>query len=388
MVPDTTVLVAGGGIGGLALGIALTRAGLAARVIEKTASRRRTGAGLVLYPNGIRALAAISPALPEAVMAAGYVPEPDDARPILNPAGDVLAVDRVGDLAQRYGVPQVSVLRSELEAALLREADRAGVQVRHGISVVGQADRSRDVMVSLSDGTSASASALVGADGLRSGVRWRLLGDGPPRYRGYTTVRGQSPRRGPYPQGAIVNGNGTGLFAAPVDGDNFYWTAKLAAPPGVWPAKEPGRVLTDLASALAGWHPPILSLIGAVGAGQEGLVVSDIYDREPVGGWTSGRVTLLGDAAHPMVPGAGQGVSMALEDAAVLTAALRADDDIPRALRGYASRRVSRTSMAVRQSRRADTFLGGEGRDFSTEDSQLTDLFGWQPDASGVSPSP
>jgi salicylate hydroxylase len=392
LAPDTTVLVSGGGIGGLALGIALERAGVAALVIEKTASRRRTGAGLVLYPNGIKALAAISPALPEAVMAVGYVPEPDDVRPILNPAGDVLAIDRIGNLARRYGAPQVSVLRSELETVLLREAARAGVQIRHHVGVVGQADRGGDVAVSLSDGTTVTASALVGADGLWSGVRQRLLGDGLPHYRGYTTVRGQSPRQGPYPQGAIVSGPGAGLFAAPVSDGSFYWTAKLVAPPGTWPAKEPCRVLTDLASELAGWHPSILSLIETADVGRgpmvSDLVVSDIHDREPAAGWTSGRVTLLGDAAHPMVPGAGQGVSMALEDAAVLTDALRTDEDIPRALRGYAVRRIPRTSMVVRQSRRADTFLGGAGRDFSTEDSQLTDLFGWPPEASGRSLSP
>jgi 2-polyprenyl-6-methoxyphenol hydroxylase-like FAD-dependent oxidoreductase len=384
MVPDTTVLVSGGGIGGLALSIALKRAGIAAVVVERAARPKSAGAGLVLYPNGIRALAAISPTLPGTVMAAGHVPSPEDVRPVVNPAGEVLAIDRVGELAERYGVPQVSVLRSALVGILFHEATRVGVCVSRGVSVVGSVDRGHYVEARLSDGSALTASALVSAEGLHSGIRQRLLGDGPARYCGYTTVRAQSPRDAFYPHGVIVTGPGAGLFVAPVSSDSFYWTAKLVAEHGTWPAKKASDVLAHLAGALAGWQLPILDLIRNADVGQ-GLVVADIHDREPVDDWTFGRITLLGDAAHPMVPGAGQGASMALEDAAVLAAALRSDRDIRRALQAYAGQRMPRTAKVVRQSRRMDTFLGGEGRDFNTEDEQFTDLFGWQPDVSATS---
>jgi 2-polyprenyl-6-methoxyphenol hydroxylase-like FAD-dependent oxidoreductase len=379
VVPESMVLISGAGIGGLALGTALARTRIAVDLVERAAQPRSVGAGLVLYPNGIRALAAISPALPAAVMAAGHVPSPTDVRPILNQAGDVLAVDRVGDLAERYGVPQVSVLRSVLESVLLREATRAGARVERGLSVIGHADGGGCVEVRLSDGSVRTAAALVSAEGLHSATRQRLLGDGPPRYCGYTTVRGQSPADASYPHGLIATGRGAALFVAPLSRDWLYWTAKLVAEPGTWPAKGPDQALADLISALADWHPPIVDIVRNADIGR-GLVVADIHDRDQAENWTFGRVTLLGDAAHPMTPGAGQGASMALEDAAVLAALLGSDRDPRRALRAYAIRRLPRTSRVVRQSRQRDTFVRGGGRDFSTEDGELTGLLGWQPD--------
>lgn len=377
MVCDTTVLVSGGGIGGLALGIALTRAGVSAVVVERATRRRSAGAGLVLYPNGMRALAAISPALPPTVMASGHVTEPEDVRPIVNQAGDVLAVDRVGELAGRFGTPQVSVLRSALEDILFREAARVGVRVRNGVSVTDHADRGGYVMAWLSDGPPLTASALISAEGLHSGTRQRLLGDGPPRYCGYTTVRGQSPRDDHYPHGLIATGPAAGLFIAPVSADKFYWTAKLVAERGTWPAKRLDVALSDLVKALADWHGPIRDIITNADMSR-GLVVTDIHDREPADKWTSGRVSLLGDAAHPMSPGAGQGASMALEDAAVLADTLSRDRHVERALRTYARLRIPRTSMVVRQSRERDTFICRTGRDFSTEDDLFNDLFSWR----------
>jgi 2-polyprenyl-6-methoxyphenol hydroxylase-like FAD-dependent oxidoreductase len=408
MTNDTGVLVSGGGIGGLALGIALRLARIDVTVVERTASSGDRGSGLVLYPNGMKALAAISAPLNRAVLAAGHVARPGESKPLVNPAGEVLSVDRPGQLAQRYGAPQVSLLRTALRGALLDEATRTGTRVLTGVRVVGHADCGDHVAVRLADGTSLSAAALVGADGLNSGVRRRLLADGPPRYCGYTTLRGRSGAAERYPHGVIATGPGAGLFIAPVGGGGLYWTAKLSAPAGVWPAKDQAGALADLLRVLAGWHQPIVDIIAGTDV-LSGVVVTDISDREPVACWTVGRVTLLGDAAHPMSPGAGQGASMALEDAVVLAGLLRENADVPAALGAYSRRRGPRTARVVRQSRERDTVVrsagsdapiggtrrgeatsGGPGarapaREFSTQDEQLADLFGWQAEPGSAS---
>lgn len=192
---EQSVVIAGGGIGGLALGIALRRAGKPATVIERTATLRDAGAGLVLYPNALHALAEIDPSLASAVRAAGHVPEPDEVRPIVDTRGAVVATDRVGELAGKFGAPQVSLLRTALQSLLLRYAADAGVRIRHGISVTGCTDLGDRVEVALSDGNPTTAAALIGADGLHSVVRRYLLGVESPRYCGYTTLRGRSPYR-------------------------------------------------------------------------------------------------------------------------------------------------------------------------------------------------
>lgn len=376
---DTTVLVAGGGIGGLAGATALALAGFPALVVEKVTRTDRGGGGLVLYPNGLKALGAISPRLRDAVLAAGHQARPGDVRPVLNPAGEVVAVDQVGELATRFGVPQVSLLRADLHAILLAEAARAGVTMLAGPALVDHADRGHEVSCALSDGSPVTAAILIGADGLHSGVRQRLLGDGPPRYRGYTTLRGVAGEVGAYPNGFIATGDGVALFAAPIRGGKLYWTAKLAAKRGTWPAMRRGQALTRLLGVLDGWHPPIVRVIEDV-EDRASVVVTDIHDREPVQRWSAGRVTLLGDAAHPMSPGTGQGASMALEDATVLAAALRAGTPVPDALRSYARRRMPRTSLVTQLSRQADRVVAGDGPEFSTQDGQIAELFGWQPD--------
>ncbi|MEU9044990.1 MULTISPECIES: FAD-dependent monooxygenase [unclassified Kitasatospora] len=375
---ERTVAVAGGGIGGLALGIALRRTGIPVTVIERTATLRDAGAGLVLYPNALHALAEIDTSLASAVRAAGHVPEADEVRPIVGTDGAVVATDRVGELSRRFGAPQVSLLRTSLQSLLLRYAGDAGVRMRHGISVTGCTDHGDEVEIALSDGNpTTAAAALIGADGLHSVVRRHLLGAEPPRYCGYTTLRGRSPAPPEFPNGFIVTADGMGLFAAPVGPGQLYWAAKVAAPAGVWTAKAPPEAMADLLALMAGWHPALVDVVRRTDPDAP-AVVTDINDREPVADWSRGRVSLLGDAAHPMSPGAGQGAGMALEDAAVLGGLLSRTADIPEALRRYAGQRAPRTAVVVNQSRQRDHVVRGERGEFSTHDKDLTDLFGWR----------
>ncbi|MGW0069698.1 FAD-dependent monooxygenase [Streptosporangium sandarakinum] len=384
-VTGPSVVVAGGGIGGLALAVALRGAGIGVTVVERTARIAEAGSGMVLYPNAITALDAISPRLGRAVRAAGHEAVPGDTRPTLASDGTTLAVDAIGELTRRFGAPQVTLLRSALQHALLGEALAAGVDLRTGVRVDDHADRGEHVDVVLSDGSVLTADVLVGADGVRSGVRRRLFGDSPLLYRGYTSVRGRTRRSGAHPNGFIASGDGVDLFAGPIGGGHLYWAAKIVAPPGVWPAMGPAAAMPALLDLLAGWHDSIVEIIRDVDA--DGIVVTDIVDRDPIPRWTSGRVTLLGDAAHPMTPGVGQGAGMALEDAAVLAHHLRSCSDAPAALEAYSAARASRAADVVLRSRRTGRVdkesgageASGAPRDFSTQDEGPMTLFGWRP---------
>jgi salicylate hydroxylase len=375
---EQTVVVAGGGIGGMALAVALRRRGIPVTVVERTATVKDAGSGLVLYPNAMHALAGIDESLATAVLSAGHVPAPNESRPVLDTTGAVISTDRVGELAGRFDAPQVSLLRTVLRFVLLRFATDAGVELRAGVSVVDHVDLGDRVDVALSDGTTVSGAALIGADGLHSVVRKRVLGEDPLRYCGYTTLRGRCPAPHEYPNGFIVTADGLGLFAAPIGAGRLYWTAKVAAPANVWPAKKPTDALADLLSLMDGWHQPVVDAVRDSDPTAP-AVVTDINDREPVPRWSVGRVSLLGDAAHPMSPGAGQGAGMALEDAAVLADQLAHIADVAAALRAYAALRAPRTAATVRQSRQRDHVVHGGKGEFSTHDTELTDLLGWRP---------
>jgi salicylate hydroxylase len=372
------VVVAGGGIGGLAAGIALADAGVGVTVVERTAVLAAAGSGMVLGPNGVKALDAVSPRLGAAVRAAGYVPAPGDARPWLTTSADVTSTDPIGTFAGRYGAPQVSLLRSALQAALAEEAVAAGVTLHTGATVTGHTDHGDAVEVALADGTTITASALVGADGLNSAVRSRLLADGPPAYCGYTSVRGRCAAPEALPFGYVCGDADVHLFTAPTGRGRLYWAAKLTADRGTWPVRSPEDALAGVLDAIGGWHPALTAPVRE--SDPTGLVVTDVEDRDPAPVWTRGRVTLLGDAAHPMSPAVGQGASLAVEDAVVLARCLRREPDVPTALADYERIRVPRAAAVVAQSRQGRTVVVRSGADSAANDP-FDELYGWQPAA-------
>lgn len=343
------VVVAGGGIAGLAAGVALTKAGIRVTVLERARGLVAVGSGLVLAPNGVAALDALDPRIGAAVRAAGHVAEPGQGRPWLNRAGEVQSTEPVGDLKTRWGWPQVSVRRSALQAILLDAARAAGVAIRTGVTVGGFTDHGDHVAVA-----DLRADVLLGADGVRSAVRAQLLADGPPRYCGYTSIRGEAPAPDGLPYGFVAADGGTHLFAAGIGGGRIYWAAKFDARQGEWPAKDQEQARAGLLDLVAGWDERVVNAVRAPGP----LVVTDVFDRDPVPQWTDNRVTLLGDAAHPMSPAVGQGVSLAVEDAVVLADRLR-HDEVPAALAQYDALRAPRAAFVVGRSRQGRTVVAG-----------------------------
>ncbi|HEX5740370.1 MAG TPA: FAD-dependent monooxygenase, partial [Pilimelia sp.] len=193
-----------------------------------------------------------------------------------------------------------------------------------------------------------------------------------------------------YPRSVVANGRGVQLFTAPVGGGGTYWTAKITAAAGTWPAYGPAAAHRRLLELMHGWQPELVQLVRD--ADPDRLTVTDIHDRDPVRRWVRGRAVLLGDAAHPMVPALGQGANTALEDAVALAAALRTHADAGSGLRAYERVRTARTAPIVRQSRRQGAVDQGAGRlgalrrDLLTrlrgrKDLPMSAIVGWRPAA-------
>jgi len=334
------VLIAGGGIGGLTLAHALRVAGIGSTVFERAEVLRPVGAGITVQMNAMMALRSIG--LADAVAREGI---PLASLSTLDPAGRLINRLPVEQMERELGIPAIAIRRSRLQQVLLGEL--APAQVRTGCEVTGFHDEGSRVTVTLSDGTSATGDVLVGADGLHSVVRRTLWAD-ETRYSGYTSWRGittELPRA--EPRAATETwGPGARFGIVPVGHGEIYWYATRNAPAGG--KDEPGRSRAALLEVFGHWHAPIAPLLESTP--QEQLFRTDIFDRKPLTRWSQGRVTILGDAAHPMTPNMGQGGCQAIEDAVVLARCLAREADLPTALAAYEHRRLRRANTIVNQS--------------------------------------
>jgi 2-polyprenyl-6-methoxyphenol hydroxylase-like FAD-dependent oxidoreductase len=334
------VLIAGAGIGGLALAAALRRAGVEARVFERAPEFRAVGAGISVQTNAILALRSIG--IGAEVVAAGAVPQESA---LLDARGRVLSRLSLAPLYRALGAPLVCLHRARLHDILLRYAGRG--RVIGGRQVMGFRQDQRTVALQTEEGEE-EGDLLVGADGMSSGVRAQLLGDQAPRYAGYTSWRAIC-RGVEVPRDRVTEswGRGARFGVVPIGDGLVYWYATANAPAGE--RAEAGE-RAGLRARFADWHEPVGDLIE--GTSEEQLLRTDISDRPPVSSWSQGRVTLLGDAAHPMTPNLGQGGCQAIEDAVVLARALAEQREVPAALAAYERRRLARANRIVEQSRK------------------------------------
>lgn len=320
------ILVVGGGIGGLAAGVALQRAVLPVLVLEQAPEIREVGAGLMLHHNALTALQHLD--LAEAV-----AQRADEVTTVLlrNPRGRVLS----RFVLETLDKGAVVLLRSELQAVL---ADALGRdRLRTGTRVVDLLPGAEGCAVRLEDGTILHGRAVIGADGLHSAVRDWLLGPLEPRYSGYTSWRALAPA-GAVPAddvGGETMGRGRRFGYHRAGGGHVYWYATQNAPAGGHDAD-----VTTVQELFRGWHDPIPGLIAATPP--EALFRTDIRDRPPQRHWGRGPITLLGDAAHAMTPNLGQGAGTSIEDGVVLAECLRRLP-VEAALRRYESVRQPRT---------------------------------------------
>lgn len=334
-----SALVVGAGIGGLSAAVALARAGIEPRLFERSRELAPLGAGLSLWPNAVHVLRELGAAADlegaSAIKGAGAVRSWRGA-PLTHT--DATAVER------RFGAPTLFVHRAELVRALLDAL--APIQPELGARLEAVEQDAAGVGARFEDGREARADVLVGADGVDSTVRRLVLADGAPRYAGYVAWRAIARFE---PARVIAGeswGPGSVFGIVPLSGGRLYWFGTRPAPAGEQDL--PMERKRDVLERFAGWHEPIEDVVKATDA--ESVLRHDVIDRSPRRGWSQGRVTLLGDAAHPMTPHLGQGACQALEDAAVLAACLRSCADAAAALREYEARRFDRTAAIVRRS--------------------------------------
>lgn len=366
------VLIAGAGIGGLTAAIALRRRGIPVRVFERAPELKPVGAGIVLAVNALSALRDLG--LLDHVRAVGM---PLESVVIQTPSGRPISVLPIAKLAAELGVAMLAFHRAELHEALLASLPEDILQL--GAPVSGFEDLGDGVRVTLEGGERVEGALLIGADGLSSRVRRALGDEQPPDDAGQTSWRGVSrPLSRSLERVAFETwGPGLRFGAVPLTRDRAYWFAVESAPAGGRDPR-PG-LLPRLRERFRGWHAPIDALLAATD--EDAIVRTDLFDRKPTGRWGRGRVTLLGDAAHPMTPNLGQGASQAIEDAVVLAELLSTSSDPIAALRRYEIVRQKRTAPLVVHSRRMGALAQWE----NPLARWLRDrLLGWIPDSANL----
>lgn len=362
-------MIAGGGIGGLAAGLALARAGQHATVCERAAEFADVGAGIQLGPNAVHVLAQLG--VRDAALARACMPESVAVRHAIT--GRSISHILLGRaVLQRYGEVYACVHRADLHAALLQAAlaePRITLHTGEAVSGVNPpAPHEQTTAQQIDIQTTAQtrqADALIACDGVWSPVRQAVFADAAPRATGHTAYRVLLPMaRVPAPLQAMQVGvwwaPDVHVVHYPVRGGEFLNVVVLSqhraaqAVPG-WAS---AASHAEVASALKHACPLLCELLHSAQTHQHTWHSWHLYDRPAARSWVGsagslkGRVALLGDAAHPMLPYLAQGAAMALEDAAVLAQQVRQHSEWPAALQSYQQLRKSRTERVVATARR------------------------------------
>lgn len=323
------VAIIGGGIGGVAAAAALYQRGIQATVYERAPRLKEVGAGMMLWPNATRALKRLG--LLESVAArSGH----NTHFLVRGSCGKILMNMALGT----FDVPALCTRRSDLLASLLSAVPRERIRLGRELTHLEQSKSG--VRLYFADGCTEEHDAVIGADGIRSRVRAQLFGISDPVYRGYMVWRGVAAYAGSAIRKGYNSetwGHGSRFGILDIGHGRFTWYATANGPQeDASPSRQRKK---DLLQRFARWHEPIPDLIES----SEFILDNGAYDLEPLPRWTAGRVTLLGDAAHPCTPNLGQGGCMALEDALVLAKCFSSERSIELALRSYESLRRRRT---------------------------------------------
>ena len=313
------------------------------RVLERATHARELGFALLLAPNAMASLRSLG--LADGVIAGGVIATHGFMK---RPDGTILRTIDASKSRELLGEPTVMVLRPVLHGALLEAVGAECLSLGQPVRSVELGRDSSRVM--LADGTFAEADVIVGADGVGSVVRRALHPrEAPPRPSGLFAVRGVAPGVVPClggSTGAQYFGRGIEAGVAQASADAVYWY--LSLPSGmVRGAPNPRQIIMKVTRD---FEPGFRQIVEATP--EDAMRVDELFERPPLAVWGQGNVTLLGDAAHPMLPHAGQGAAQALEDAVALGERLAAADDIPQALRHYESARARRTRTIVALARR------------------------------------
>jgi 2-polyprenyl-6-methoxyphenol hydroxylase-like FAD-dependent oxidoreductase len=348
------VLIIGGGIGGLTLALSLHQAGIACRVFEAAPGIQPLGVGINLLPHGMRELTELG--LQEKLARVAV-----ETRELCfyNRFGQFIFKEARGRYAG-YEWPQFSIHRADLHQVLLDETrDRLGtdsvVLNRKCISV------SEKGVVHFEGGSSATGNCVIGCDGIHSTVRKQLFpGEGPPAYQGINMWRGVT-RMKPFLTGASMAVAGWlevgKMVIYPIrneldaqDRQLINWVAEIQSPRNVMQDWNLGGRIEDFYPTFKDWRFDWLDCAAMIRDAEQ-VLEYPMVDRNPLPWWTRGRITLLGDAAHPMYPRGSNGAGQAILDARALTGCLRRNGDVEAALKEYEAVRLKAANDLVLMNR-------------------------------------
>jgi salicylate hydroxylase len=353
------VAIIGAGPGGLAAAIALQKQGFDVQVYEKAQELRPAGTGLGLLPNGLNCLEAIEPGLVEAIKRSGC---PVRQAILKNINGETIRANPTSRYLEKYGQPLVTVWWWRLQQTLASRLPSDIIHLNH--NCIGFEQNDSGVEIYFDNGKRVHADLLLGADGLRSAIRKNLIRDGEPRYLGSmcwrSVIKYNQELLNP-DEMAFIKGNQQIMYLLNVGDGHICWiTRKLS--PDCSVSHSPAEVKSRVLHELADWGESLRALVEATEA--EKILEGPTCDRLPLNSWSQGRVTLLGDAAHPMAPALAQGANTSFEDAYELAYSLSHSSSIEEAFSSYEKRRIERTQII--QSRSAL----GEMRYYETDSEE------------------
>jgi len=348
-------LIIGAGIAGPVTAIFLKRAGYDVQLFEAWPYSTGIGGGLQIAPNGMRVLDEIG--LAAEMIAAGSVCESFDF--VTQSGGPIASLNR--NMAQRFGQPAVNMRRSTLLEALINKAWSENVELHFEKRLARIEDRAdQPIVVHFTDGSSAEGDFVIGADGVHSAVRQHVIPDGPrPFDTGLVGFGGFVPR-------SLIEDFGVGQriiatfgqsgffgygFASPdPESGAMWWSTQPSGgiPAATFRAMDQDAVRRHLLDFHAGWHQPIPLILEAA----DNFAVTDTLDVATLPTWSRGRTLLVGDAAHATSPHAGQGASLALEDAMRLGLLMARGGELRQTFQAFEEERRARAEKIVAIARR------------------------------------
>ncbi|KRE47531.1 hypothetical protein ASG85_27485 [Paenibacillus sp. Soil724D2] len=351
ILPSTRkAIIIGAGIGGLTTALFLEKQGWEVVIYEKKKELSEFGAGIVLAANAMHVLSELG--LDEQVRGAGAKVGLAEIR---SWDGKPITSVPVSKQAAQYGTYSYLIHRAKLQMILFQQLDERTIVYMNKKLITFEQDL-HQVVVHFDDGTEDSGHILIGADGIHSRVAQLLFGLEQLRYSGFRAFRGITTfldkRYMPEIGGGFEAwGRGRRFGFSQIGEGQVFWFAAINAASGTGVDRKKDYVLMQF----EGWHNPIEQAIQSTDEGA--ILTHDIHDRKPLERWSRGRVTLVGDAAHPMLPNLGQGGAQAMEDALVVARCLEGIsmlslNSVTSALHSYESNRKPRANQVVHQSRR------------------------------------
>ncbi|GAB1542964.1 NAD(P)/FAD-dependent oxidoreductase [Scytonema sp. NUACC21] len=332
------VTIIGSGLGGLAVALALRKQGIEAQIYEKARELRPIGAGLTLFPNGLNSLHAVDAGIVESLKSAG-----SQTRVVnLKKSTGEMVMQNPLTLLEKYGQPMLNIRWSRLQEILASALPPDAIHLN--CRCIGFEQDDKGIEVCFDGGKQVQTDLLIGADGINSAIRHSLMGDGFPNYAGRLSWRAvvKYHHEQLYPDEStfMIGDDGKNFTLIDVGGGYVYWAGgALSADENC--VQSAAEVKSRVFEVFAGWAEPVQAIVEATPAND--IVERPIYDRPPLQKWSKGKVTLLGDAAHPVVPVLGQGANTAFEDAWELAQFLSQSPNIQAALASYEKSRIPRT---------------------------------------------